>query len=246
MTPGAPAIPMSRRRTLITGASSGIGRSIALALAAEGAAVHLVGRDRSRLEAAARQAEEVGGSARAHAVDLADENALEAFAADLRRQEDGLDALVHAAGAVSLGKVVEAPIRDLDLQYRVNVRVPYLLTQRLLPLLEDARGQIVFVNSGAGQHARPGWSQYAITKHGLRALADSLRDEVADRGVRVLSVYPGRTATPMQEEVHRLEGREYDPGRFLDPVDVAAQVVAALRLPARATVTDLSVRPTGL
>jgi NAD(P)-dependent dehydrogenase (short-subunit alcohol dehydrogenase family) len=129
--------------------------------------------------------------------------------------------------------------------YRLNLRVPYLLTQRLLPLLRRSRGQVVFVNSSAGLHASAGLSQYAATKHALKALADSLRCEVNHDGVRVLSVYPGRTASPMQEHLHRQqpEVRPYRAADLLQPEDVAAVVVQALSLPRTAEVTDLHVRP---
>jgi NADP-dependent 3-hydroxy acid dehydrogenase YdfG len=102
------------------------------------------------------------------------------------------------------------------------------------------------VNSGSGFHpARAGWVAYAASKHALRAVADGLRDEVHARGVRVISVFPGRTATPMQEEVQRYEGNDYDPERFLQPDDVAAAVLNALALPRTAEITDLHVRPMG-
>jgi NADP-dependent 3-hydroxy acid dehydrogenase YdfG len=103
---------------------------------------------------------------------------------------------------------------------------------------------VVFVNSSAGFHpARAGWAAYSASKHALRALADGLRDEVNRQGVRVITIFPGRTATAMQEEVHRYEGRDYDPERFLQPRDVAAAVLSSLALPRTAEVTDLHIRP---
>ena len=91
--------------------------------------------------------------------------------------------------------------------------------------------------------AQPQWSAYAASKHGLRALADALRAEEAEHGVRVSSVYPGRTATPMQEEVHRQEGRDYDPGQWIHPGTVAATILHVLDLPRDATVPDVTVSP---
>jgi len=123
------------------------------------------------------------------------------------------------------------------------VRGPYLLTQCLLPLLRRRPGQVVFINSSAGLTARANVGQYAATKHALKAVADSLRDEVNRDGVRVLSVFPGRTATPTQEALHRLEGRPYRPERLLQPADVAAVVVHALGLPRTAEVTEIKIRP---
>ena len=235
---------MIPRRALITGASSGIGRSIAIALSTPGSELFLAGRSRDRLENVATNVRSRGAVAHVHVVDLGDDAAVQDFVRGIFATGDSLDVVVHSAGAVALGRVENAAVGDLDRQYSANVRAPYLLTQLLLPLVRKARGQFVFVNSGAGLHARAGWGQYAMTKHALRALADCLREEVGGEGIRVLSVYPGRTATPMQEDVHRMEGREYDAARFLSPDDVASEVVHALGLPERATVIDLSIRPT--
>jgi NADP-dependent 3-hydroxy acid dehydrogenase YdfG len=101
----------------------------------------------------------------------------------------------------------------------------------------------VFVNSSVGLNARANVGQYAATKHALKALADSLRDEVNADAVRVLSVFLGRTATPMQASVHEMEGKEYHPERLLLPEDVAAVVINALSLPRSAEVTDINIRP---
>ncbi len=234
---------LDTRNVLITGASSGIGRAVALALAEAGAFLHLVGRDEGRLAEVQREAQAKGTQADMHLCDLADDASLEALVSQVHKELRALDILVHSAGVVSLGAVAEAPIEELDWQYRVNLRAPYFLTQKLLPLLKAARGQVVFVNSGAGLRANALWSQYATTKHGLKALADSLRQEVRGDGVRVVSVYPGRTASPMQRRVRMFEGADYDPGAFVQPEDVAAQLVSALALPPRAEVTDLSIRP---
>lgn len=231
---------MKDQVALITGASGGIGSAIARALAEEGVRLLLVGRDVERLNDIAEQF----GGAELFRADLTDDDHLLATAARVREIFGGVDILVHSIGLFRGGPIGSSPVADLDDQYRVNVRVPYLLTQALLPSLIERQGQVVFINSGAGSHpARGSWGAYSATKHALRALADALRDEVNPQGVRVLSVFPGRTATPMQEEVHRFEGRPYDPTRFLQPEDVAAAVVQALRLPRTAELTDLHIRP---
>lgn len=224
---------------LITGASSGIGRALALHLAHLGAKLHLAGRDERRLEETGSLAKKEGASVELHRADLLDDAAVARLAAAIG---DELGVLIHSAGLVKLGAMAAAELSDLDAQLAINLRAPYALTQRCLPALRRARGQIVFVNSGAGLNARGGWGQYAISKFGLRALADSLREELKDDGVRVLTIYPGRTATPMQEEVHRMENRSYDPSRFIPPDAVAAMVVQALSLPRTAHVTEINVR----
>ena len=236
---------------LVTGATSGIGGAIAVALAAEGAPVWAVGRRPEALDALSAACPSIRGER----ADLVVDDDVERLVSTLRTEADGLDVLVHAAGTAVLGCVAAAPVDALDDMYRLNLRVPYLLTQRLLPLLRRARGQVVFVNSSAGLHASAGASQYAATKHALKALADSLRCEANDDGVRVLSVYPGRTASPMQERLHKQRSlhsqqslhsensRPYVAADLLQPDDVAAVVVQALRLPRTAEVTDLHVRP---
>lgn len=224
---------MKGQVALITGASGGIGSAIARALSDEGVRLFLVGRKLENL---------TGGEA--FQADLTDDAQLRATAAKVLEVYGGVDILVHSIGLFRAGPIATSPVEDLDAQYRVNLRVPYLLTQELLPSLIERQGQVVFVNSGAGSHpARGSWGAYSATKHALRALADSLRDEVNKKGVRVLTVFPGRTATPMQEEVHRFEGRAYDPARFLQPEDVASAVVHALGLPRTAELTDLHIRP---
>jgi NADP-dependent 3-hydroxy acid dehydrogenase YdfG len=111
-------------------------------------------------------------------------------------------------------------------------------------MLARTRGDIVFINSTAVLlPARPEIAHYAASKHALRAIADGVRAAVNPMGVRVLSIYAGRTATPMQEAVFRHEGRAYDADKLLQPRDVAAMLVSALLLPRTAEVTDITIRP---
>lgn len=227
---------------LVTGASSGVGRAVALALAEPEIALLLAGRDCERLSTVAREAERRGSHVRMHCADLAEEGAERRLAAEIDRAA-GLDVLVHAMGIIRLGLFESASVAEFDEQYRANVRAPFAITQALLPALRARRGQVVFLNSTAGVVAGPGISQYAATKHALRALADSLREEVNADGIRVLSVFLGRTATPMQEAVHAAEGRPYDPSRLVQPEDVATAIRQALELPRTAEITELRIRP---
>jgi len=231
------------RIAVVTGASSGIGRAISLGLATQGATVCVVGRRLDALENVAECARATSPRVLVHQADLTLDEDIQGLVMRLKDEAGHVDILVHSAGVIALGRVETTSVKELDWQYSVNVRTPYILTQALLPMIRACRGQIVFMNSTAGRNAAPGVSQYAATKHALKALADSLRGEVNADGIRVLSVFVGRTATPMQAAVHEIEGRPYTPETLMQPEDVAAVVINALRLPRSAEVTDISIRP---
>ena len=225
---------------LITGAGSGIGAVLARRLIERGDQVVMLVRDAGR----ARELSERFPGATALVGDLSNPGRL-SWALSKQVLPERIDSLIHVAGVVDLGAVADLPPSLWEQQLAVNLVGPAELTRLLLPVLRVSRGRVVFVNSGAGLNAHAGWSAYAASKHGLKALADSLRAEEAPHGVRVTSVYPGRTATPMQEKVHQQEGREYDASRYIDPESVATTILLALDLPDDAHLTDLTVRPSG-
>lgn len=229
---------------LITGAGSGIGEAVAQRLLARGDEVWLLARDAGRAKQLAGRFEGLGGEVRTLVGDLSEPARL-SWAFGHQSLPVELDSLLHVAGVVDLGTVDELTPKVWDATLAVNLVAPAELTRLLLPQVRLVRGHVIFVNSGAGLHAHPQWSAYAASKHGLKALADSLRGEQASAGVRVSSVYPGRTATAMQEKVHQQEGKEYDPSAWMTPDAVATTVLTALDLPRGAQVTDLAVRPGG-
>ncbi len=229
---------------IVTGASSGIGRAIANQLATEGAIVCLLGRRSDALEALAGEIHADGGKAFTYPIDLTRDDDVAQFKQNIEHRFQHVDIVIHSAGVIALGEMKRATIADLDWQYQTNVRAPYALTQALLPLLVPRQSQIVFINSTAGLSSKGGLGQYAATKHALRAIADSVRQEVNADGIRVLSVYPGRTATPMQASVFAVENRPYQPETLLQPETVAHTVIHALSLPRSAEVTDINIRGT--
>ncbi len=235
---------LKNRMALVTGASSGIGKAIALGLANEGARVCLVGRSLEKLQAVADCAKQFSGNISTYKTDLEIDDEISSMAANLQQAFGGIDILIHSAGMIAVGRMDQACIEDFDRQYRINVRAAYLLTQAFLPALKMRCGQIVFINSQAGfLAAKAGVGQYAATKHALKAIADSLREEVNADEVRVLTVFPGRTASPMQEALQAAENRVYQPERLMQPEDTASVVINALNLPRTAEVTDISIRP---
>lgn len=233
----------SEWKAAITGASSGIGRAIATAIASKGGSVCLVGRDLARLEAAAELSRATARAVLVHEADLSVDSAVKELGQRLRNEFGALDILIQCAGAFATGNIETALVQQLDLLYRMNVRMPFLLTQELLPLLKARRGQIVFVNSSQGLHPKANSGAFAATQHALKAITDSLRQEINADGIRVLSIYPGRTATPRMEALYKTEDRHYQPELLLQPEDIAEIVLSSLLLPRTAEVTNIEIRP---
>ena len=221
---------------VLTGAGSGIGQALAQRLADRGDELVLI----ARTDARAAELEDSFPRAQVLVADLADPGTLNGLG---RQVDGGVDTLLHVAGVVDLAPVGRLRLADWEEQLAVNLTAPAVLTRELLPHLRGSRGTVVFVNSSAGLAATAEWSAYAASKHGLKAVADALREEEAGHGVRVSSVSPGRTATPMQEKVHEQEGRDYDASRWATPETVAATILHVIDLPADATIPDVRVRP---
>ncbi|MGO9928514.1 MAG: SDR family oxidoreductase [Mycobacterium sp.] len=216
---------------LITGAGGGIGSAIAAALSATHTLL-LAGRPSARLDSVA---ERLGATT--FPLDLTSTDEIEAACEIV----DALDVLVHNAGVSVPGHVAESNVDEWRATFAVNVFGPVELTLALLPALRRARGQVVFINSGAGRTVSPGMASYSASKFALRAFADSLRDDEPD--LRVTTIYPGRAATEMQRELVAFEGGEYDPANLLKPETVAAAVANALATPPDGHVHEVVLRP---
>jgi NADP-dependent 3-hydroxy acid dehydrogenase YdfG len=232
------------RMAVVTGASQGIGRAIALALAGEGADLVLLGRHESTLQDVAADVAGFGnGRCATLPVDLESEQSLRRAADRLLDTAGPLDLVVHCGGQYTRGGMHERAVSDLDLQYTLTVRAPYLLTQLLLSKLRAQPSDVVFLGSPVRPSAE--LSAYACGHAAQRALVHALREEVSGQQIRVLNVFPGRTATPRQERIFQLEGRlnAYRPELLLQPSDIAQLVLDALGLPRRAEVTELWLRP---
>jgi NADP-dependent 3-hydroxy acid dehydrogenase YdfG len=205
--------------------------------------VCLAGRDQGRLEAVAKISRETAHSVLVHTADLSADGAIEALARRVKQEFTALDILIHCAGIHLSGTLETTSIQQLDSLYRMNLRLPFALTQALLPLLKPRQGQIVFINSSQGLQAKGNTGPFAATQHALKAIADSLRQEVNADGVRILSIFPGRTATPRMKALYELEGRAYRPELLLQAEDIAQVVLDALLLPRTAEITNVEIRP---
>jgi NADP-dependent 3-hydroxy acid dehydrogenase YdfG len=218
---------------LITGAGGGIGAAIAEALAPTHTLL-LAGRPSARLDSVA---ERLGATT--WPMDLTDPDGIEAAAEVLAE----LDVLVHNAGVSFPGRVAESTPEQWRATFEVNVTGAVALTCALLPALRAVRGQVIFINSGAGMNASPGLASYSASKFALRAFADSLRTD--EPLLRVTSIHPGRVDTDMQRDLVAYEGRDYNTAEFLTPHTVAGVVATVVATPADAHTHEVVIRPRG-
>jgi NADP-dependent 3-hydroxy acid dehydrogenase YdfG len=240
---------------LVTGASSGIGEAAAATLSAQGAAVALAARRKDRLDALAASIRADGGTALVLESDVTDEgeatDAVERTVAELGR----LDTLVNNAGVMLLGPIEDAPVSEwqrmvelnlLGLLYCAHAALPHLLRAA-----EDGPRQVadmVNISSVAGRVARLGSGVYNLTKHGVGAFSESLRQEVTQRHVRVSLVEPGATATELASH-NRAEVLETMRTRFagierMEAQDIADAITYIVTRPRRVAVNEILIRPT--
>lgn len=157
---------------------------------------------------------------------------------------NSVDLLVHGAGLMEKHSVEQATAADWQLQLNVNTVMPALLTRLLLPALRTVEGQIIFINSINGQSPMAGHSVYVASKHALRGLADSLRDEVSADGVRVATIFPSGTDTAMMRSMVTQSGEDvYHPEYYSDPVEIARAVRLIADTGETTQITNLDVRP---
>ena len=247
--------PLDGAVALVTGASSGIGEATALALAAHGATVAIAARRRDRLESLAERLEGNGATALVIEADLTDptqaEAAINRTAAELGR----LDILVNNAGMMLLGPVVEADTAQWWRMLDINVNALLYCANAALPHLLGAAqdgprnvADMVNVSSVAGRTVRRGSAVYNLTKHGVGAFSESLRQEVARQHVRVSLVEPGATATELRShnrpEIRRMQEERFADVRTMDAADIADAIIYIVTRPWHMAINEVLIRPT--
>jgi NADP-dependent 3-hydroxy acid dehydrogenase YdfG len=241
---------LSSQVVAVTGASSGIGEATALACARAGAAVALAARRAERIEALAAQIVADGGRAIAVPTDVGDEQQAQAFVQRAHAELGRLDVLVNNAGVMLLGPIENAPTEEWRRMIHANVFGVLYCTHAALPLMHaQGSGHIVNVSSVAGRVARQGSGVYNLTKFGVGAFSESLRQEGVAMGVRVTLIEPGAVSTELAGH-NRPEIREQIAQRFgdierLNAEDVAEAVLYAIGQPKHVSINEVLVRPSG-
>jgi len=192
----------SKKVTLVTGATSGIGRACALRFARAGASVAAVGRNQEALTALSKEVEKISGTIRTIRADLSQEAEAQHVISQTLDHFGGIDVLVNAAGHISSGTIEETSLEAWDAMLNINLRAVFQLMQQAAPSLIERRGNIVNISSVTGMRAFPGVLAYCVSKAGLDQLTRCAALELAAKGVRVNAVNPGVVVT----EIHRRGG----------------------------------------
>jgi clavulanate-9-aldehyde reductase len=241
---------LSRQVVAVTGASSGIGEATALACARAGASVSLAARRADRIEALAQRIGEEGGRALAVETDVGEESQARAFIERTHAELGRLDVLVNNAGVMLLGPIAGAPTEEWRRMIHANVYGVLYCTHAALPLMANqGSGHIINVSSVAGRHARAGSGVYNLTKFGVGAFSEALRQESVAMGVRVTLIEPGAVATELgghnRPEVLEQMAKAFQGVTLLASEDIAEAILYAIGQPANVSVNEVLVRPSG-
>ncbi len=204
---------------VITGASSGIGREIALEMARDGHRFYLIGRNEERLRETMKEVSEKGGEAFIGVGDVSDEKIVERHFKDAIKQLGVIDVLVANAGIGYFGNLEDITIEQFDVQMKTNVRGVFLWLRSVLPMMRQRNsGQIIVTSSNLGLKTSARASIYAATKHAVQAMIWCLRDELKGTGVKAATINPGSVSTPW------FDGKDVDRSKMLTASDVANAV----------------------
>ncbi len=241
---------LSGQVVAVTGASSGIGEATALACAEAGAAVALAARRAERIDALAKRIVQEGGQAIAVPTDVGEEEQAQAFVQRAKRELGRIDVLVNNAGVMLLGPILGAPTEEWRRMVHANVFGVLYCTHAALPLMaEQGSGHVVNVSSVAGRIAREGSGVYNLTKFGVGAFSESLRQEGVRYGVRVTLIEPGAVATELpghnRPEIQERIAQTFADVEPLAAEDIAAAVLYAIGQPQNVSVNEVLVRPRG-
>jgi 3-oxoacyl-[acyl-carrier protein] reductase len=239
-------LPLEGKAALVTGASRGLGRALAIELAQRGANLILASRDENDLA----QTAQIANSKRRveiliQACDVGSLEQVEALAAESQQAFGGLDILINNAGLGRAALVADSNPEDAELMIRVNLWGLYLVTRACLPLMKDRKGWVVNISSVAAINPSPGFAVYAATKAAVSSFSQSLRQELRHDGVRVMNVSPGMMETDFFKGFTK-DGKApvpTDAGPLLQSTEAARAIVDTLCLPTNAAVNELTIRP---
>jgi len=229
---------LTNKTAIVTGASRGIGKAIALSLANAGVKIVLAARHQDDLESAEKEICKIGGQCLAVQADVAEEDHVEHLIKKTTDAFGTVDILVNNAGYGIFSKVVDTSVKDFDGMMNVNLRGVFLCCRMVLPtMIRQKSGAIINIASLAGKNSFIGGATYSATKWGLLGFSRSLMLEVRDFNIRVVAICPGSVNTSFSDH-------SKDSDKIIQPQDVADTVLFALSMPGRSNVSEIDIRPT--
>ncbi len=226
----------SSKLAVVTGASKGIGATIAKELSENGFTVLLVARNEDGLNQVAGYIQAEGGSAFAVPADITKPEGINQISEFVDTFNGKLNLLVHSAGIARVGRLENFSAENWRNTLETNVTGPFLLTRKLIPQMPKG-AQVIFINSVAGRQAFPEWGAYAVSKFALRALADTLRAELAEREVRVTSIFPASVNTSMHDTLPF----NWERSKMLRSRDVANAVLYCMKQPPGVRINEIDL-----
>ena len=230
----------SNKIALITGASSGIGKSLSLELSKEGYELILSSRNIDLLNETADFVQRLGGKAHVIDMDISDDKSVEKLF--IESEKIGfVDVVVNNAGFGKFDKIENLSIYDWDRQLSVNLRGSFLITKFFsTPMIRNKKGTIVFINSVAGKKAYPYSSAYVASKFGLLGFSRSVREELRGHNIKVISVHPGAVDTAFWENVDA----DFPRNEMMSSDDVAKTIAHAISAPKNIVLEEIDIQRT--
>ena len=225
---------------VITGASSGVGKSLAIQLSDAGYKVVLAARSENKLNAIAEEIQTKGGNCLVVPTDVSQPEQINNL--KVRTLEYGdVFVVINNAGLGKFCKIEDVTLEDWNCQLDVNLRASFLVSQAFIPgMKQREKGMLVFMNSVAGKKGYPYSAAYVASKFGMRGLADSMREELRENNIKVISIHPGAVDTPFWDET----GVNFPREEMLDTSTLAQSIMHAIQSPGNFTVEELVVRRT--
>jgi short-subunit dehydrogenase len=234
----------SKQRALITGASSGIGRATAIALAKAGIDLALVARTPDKLQALQQELAEFPVEVKYYSIDLSQIDPLADNLASLLADFGDVNILVNNAGMGYTGTLADMPLADWQILINLNLTSVLLTMQAVVPgMRAQGQGTIINVASIAAHNAFPNWGAYSASKAGLITLGRILGVEESEHGIRVMTVSPGAVNTPLWDT--ETVQADFERSQMLTPAIVAQSILHAVQLPNSAVIDEITLMPSG-
>jgi len=229
-----------KRRALITGASTGIGKATALAFAEAGIDVALVSRSQDKLESVAKAARDLGVEAQAFPVDLVEVGQVKTKIQAIAHEFGKIDILINNAGIGYTGNLSETPLEDWQQVINLNLTSVFQTMMAILPgMRQQGQGTIINIASIAAKQTFPGWGAYCVSKAGLVSLSQTLAKEERANGIRVTAICPGAVNTDIWDTP--TVQANFDRSQMLTPEIVAATILHTVLLPQQAVIEELTI-----